>query len=279
MTVPVGVRATLPAAAVTSHGRATTSSRRSVALTLALAEAWRIVRHPVALVGFALGVLMLAVVGTNSPVDAFEAPTTGPTYFFGVFAYFAANLVTTRDRRADADELLAPVATDRLTRTLANILAALGPALVTAGVVVVTVGAYDALGFFEVRPDFWHLAQGPVSVLGGALLGIMVGRWAPYPGVALLVMVAMVAWNVVTANSESWGAVGTYASWARYTDDGSWGGLYPGSPFWHVVYLGSLCGMAAAGALLRDVASRLPLLAVGALLTVSAVLSGWAALP
>lgn len=254
-------------------------SRWPVAVALGRTEAWRIVRHPVALVGFALGALMLAVVGTNSPVDAFGAPTTGPTFFFGAFTYFAANLVTTRDRRADGEEVLAPVATDRLARTMATVLGALGPALLAAGLVVVAVGAYDALGLFEVRPGFWHLAQGPLSVLGGGLLGIMVGRWAPYPGVALLVMVAMVAWNLVTSSIESWGPLGTSVSWERYTDDGSWAGLYPGSPFWHDVYLAALCGMAAAGALLRDVANRLPLLAVGALLTASAALAGWAALP
>jgi len=253
--------------------------RWPVAMALGRTEAWRIVRHPVALVGFALGALMMGTVGADSPVGAFDAPTTGPTFFFGAFAYFAANLITTRDRRADGEEVLAPVAADRLTRTLANLLAALGPALLAVVIVVVTVSAYDALGLFEVRPGFAHLAQGPISVLGGALLGIMVGRWAPYPGVALLVMVAMFAWNVVTSNDENWGPVGTYVSWARYTDNGSWAGLYPGSPFWHDVYLAALCGMAAAGALLRDVANRLPLLAVGALLTASAAVAGWAALP
>ncbi len=253
--------------------------RWPVAVALGRVEAWRIVRHPVALVGMTQGALMIGLVGNDSPVGAFDAPTTGPTYFLGVFTYFAANLVTTRDRRADSEQMLAPAPADRLTRTIGTALAAFGPALVAAVGIALAVVAYDMLGFFEVRPGFWHLAQGPVSVLGGALLGIMVGRWAPWPGGALLVMVAMVAWNVVTANSEGWGPVGTYVSWARYTDDGSWGGLYPGSPVWHVVYLTALCAMAAVGTVLRDVPHRLPWLAAGALLTVSAVASGWAALP
>lgn len=253
--------------------------RWPVAVALGRAEAWRMVRHPVALVGLALGALVLVSVGNDSPVEAFDAPTTGPTWFVGVFMFFAANLVATRDRRADAEELLAAAPADRFTRTLATVVAALGPALVTAVAVVVAVGTYELLGFFEVRPGFWHLAQGPVSVLGGALLGIMVGRWAPYPGVALLVMVAMYVWNNVTTGTTGWEPVGTFMAWAVYTDDGSWGGFVPGSPFWHVVYLAALCGMAAVGALLRDVPKRLPLLTAGALLTVSAVLSGWAALP
>ena len=253
--------------------------RRTVAGALGGAEAWRIVRHPVTLAGLALFILVNGAVGGDDAVGAFDMPTTGTTYFLGVFTYFAANLVTTRDRRSGGEEMLAPLPADRLTRTVATVLAALGPAVLAVVVVVLVVGAYELLGFFDVRPGFWHLAQAPVSVFGGALLGIMVGRWAPYPGVALLVMVAMVAWNVAASNTENWGPVGTYTSWARYTDNGSWGGYYPGSPFWHVLYLVALCAMAAVGTVLRDVRNRLPWLAAGALLTLSALLAGWAALP
>lgn len=253
--------------------------RWPVAVALGRFEALRIVRHPIALVGLAQGALLIGVFGAQSPVGAFDTSTTGPTYFIGASAYFAANLVTTRDRRSGAEEMLAPAAADRLTRTGAMVLASIGPALVAAAAVVAAFGVYESLGFYDVRPGFWHFAQAPLSVLGGALLGIMVGRWAPYPGAALVGMVTMVAWNIWASNAEQWAPAGTYMAWAVYTEDGSWGGLYPGSPGWHVAYLAALCGMAAVGTLFRDVTHRLPLLGVGAVLTVSAVLSGWAALP
>lgn len=253
--------------------------RRLVAVALGSAEAWRMVRHPVALVGLGLWALVTVVVGGDGPSTAFDVPTTAATFNYGVFVYFAANLVTTRDRRADGEEVLAPAPADRVTRTAATCLAALGPALVAAVVVALSVGGYELLDRFEVRPTFWHLAQGPLTVLGGALLGIVVGRWAPYPGAAFLVMVAMVAGNVVTANSETWQPIGTFMAWARYTEDGSWGGVMPGSPVWHAVYLAALCAMAAVGAMLRDVPRRPPWLIVGGVLTVSAVLSGLAAVP
>lgn len=252
--------------------------RWPVAVALGRAEAWRIVRHPVALVGFGLSTLVIGGID-GDPGGAFNAPTETPTLIFGVFAFFAANLVATRDRRADGEEVLEPAPTDQLTRTLAMVFATLGPALVAAVGITLTVGAYDLLGWFEIRPTFWHLAQGPVSVLGGALLGTMVGRWAPYPGVAMVAMVAMVIWNGLAVD-QTWRPLGTYMSWTTYyVDENRPAGAYLGSPAWHVAYLAALCGMAAVGALLRDVPKRLPLLTAGALLTVSAVVSGWASLP
>lgn len=255
------------------------AERGRVAVALGLAEAVRMVRHPVMLTGLALGTLMMSVAGGDGPSSAFDAPTTGPTFFFGVFAFFAANLVATRDRRADGEEVLAPVPADRLTRTAGACLGALGPALLTTIVMTGVIVAYRILGYFEVEPTLVHLTQGPLSVLGGALLGVLVARWAPYPGAALVVMVAMVAWNLFTSNTSDLAPLGTYTTWAVYTDDGSWAGVHPGSPGWHDAYLTALCGMAAVGALLRDAANRLPLLVLGAALTLAAAGSGWSALP
>lgn len=252
-----------------------------VAAQLAVPEAWRIVRHPVALAGLALHVTVVATMADNGPRDAFDVSATGSTFFYGVFVYFAAHLVATRNRRARSGELLGALPAGEHERTLALCLAALGPALLNTVVVLATHSMLELRGLYEVHPTFGHLVGGPLTVLGGALLGVMVARWAPYPGTALVVMVAMFAANIWLSNdgTGSGGLLGTYVSWARYGPGPHWYGVHPGSPAWHAAYLLALCGMAAAGALLRTTPRRGRVLLAGAACTAAAGLAGWAQLP
>jgi hypothetical protein len=249
---------------------------------LARGEAWRIVTHPVALAGLALNVALIVVVGSDGGRSSFSAVTAGSTFYSGVFTYFAANLVATRERRSRAGELLAPLPAGPHARTLALCLAALGPALLNAALVAAAYAAFAAREMFLVAPSFWHAAQGPLTVLGGALLGVMVGRWAPYPGAALVVMVAMVAFNMVVADSPDYRPLGTEVGWARSGPDhdrGGWYGYHPGSVAWHDAYLLGLCVMAAVGALLRTASERLPLLVLAGAATAATAVAGWAQLP
>ncbi len=251
-----------------------------VAAQLAVPEAWRIIRHPVALAGLALHIAVFVGIADNGPRDAFDVNSTGSTFFYGVFVFFAANLIATRPRRDGSRELLAPLAAGAHERTLALCLAALGPTLLN---VVVNAAGYLILelrGLFEVHPTFWHIAQGPLTVLGAALLGILVARWAPHPGMALVVMVGMFAWNIWLSNDGAdVGLLGTYVSWAVYGPGPAWYGMYPGSPAWHVAYLAALCAMAAAGALLRTTPHRWRVLCAGAVFTACAAAAGWVQLP
>jgi hypothetical protein len=252
-----------------------------VAAQLAVPEAWRLIRHPVAVAGLALHLTVVATMADNGPRDAFDVSATGSTFFYGVFVYFAANLVATRNRRARSRELLGPLSAGEHERTLALCLAALGPALLNAVVVLATHLMLELRGLYEVHPTFGHLAQGPLTVLGGALLGLMVARWAPYPGTALVVMVGMFAYNIWLSNDGTGegGLLGTYVSWARYGPGTVWYGVHPGSPAWHDAYLLALCGMAASGALLRTTPRRWRVLWAGAACTAAAALTGWAQLP
>ena len=251
-----------------------------VPVVLGLQEGRRIALHPVALTGLSLNVVTYVAITDNGPRDAFELLSTGPTWFFGVFTYFAAHLVASRDRRAHSGELLAPSPSPEAVRTAALCLGALVPALVCTAFVVVGHLLNLARDLYVVTPSVWHLAQAPLSVLGGALLGIMVARLSAVPGVALLVMVAMVAWNVWVSNRpDDLAPLGTYVSWAAWGPGTDWAGLQPGSPAWHDVYLAALCAMAATGAFLRDATRKLPVLALGSVLTALAVAAGAAALP
>lgn len=237
-------------------------------------------RHPIALVGLPLMTVLVVMVGDNGSRDAFEVPSTGPTFFYGVFVYFAANLVASRDRRAHSGELLAAAPTARSARVAGLCVAALVPALVCVAFVLVVHSLQSARGLHEVTPGVWHLAQGPLTVLGGALLGIMVARLASIPGAALLVMVAMVAFNVWVSNHpQEIQPLGTYVSWASWAEHPNWAGMEPGSPAWHDAYLAALCAITATGAFLREAANRTRVLAIGAVFSAVAVVTGVLQLP
>lgn len=252
-----------------------------VAVALGLQEGRRIALHPLALAGLALTVVMAAAESGDGPRAAFDLVTAGPPYFYGVLVYFAAHLVASRDRRAHSGELLAALPRDGVDRVAALCVAALVPTAVGAAFVLGLHALNDARGLYAVPPSGWYLAHGVLGILGGALLGVMVGRLSRVPGTALLVMVAMVvvdAW--LGGRSDTLGPLATVIFWSVWHDDlGRWNGLHPGSPVWHAVYLAALCAMAAAGAFLREPAARVRALLLGGAATAVALVAGVLQLP
>src|SRR4051812_14800408 len=152
------------------------------------------------LVGFGVTLLVTALSLSRSPGTRFNAVTAAPTFYAGVFVILAANLVATRDRRAGATEMLAAAPTPDLWRTLSLIIAAAAPALACAGLVLLADGYLRATGGYVVAPSAWYLAQAPLTILGGCLLGILVARWLPYRAAPYLVVIAVVAANVMASN-------------------------------------------------------------------------------
>ena len=177
--------------------------------------------------------------------------------------------LATRDNRAGSAELLRPLPGRRQDRTLALVVASFAPALLGLAVIVPLHLLLVIRGRYEVIPSVWHLLQGPLTLLGACLLGIMVAHWTAARGAAAISLVVMIAVNVWLAGLHNGKYFGPYMSWTIWTgsDPGQWAGTFPGSPMWHVVYLAGLCALAAAGAVLR-VADRRWIV----------VMAGWAAL-
>lgn len=241
-----------------------------VPVVLGLQEGLRLVRHPVAVVGLLLNVVLIFTEGDNGPRAAFEVVSIGPIFWYGVFVYFAANLVASRDRRARSGELLAALPRGGVDRVAALCLAALAPAAVCMLLVLGLDALLTAQGAYVEHPGVWHLLQAPLTVLGAALLGTMVARLTSIPGVALLVMIAMVLVNAwLNGKPETLQPLATFVPWARWPANGDerWVGFYPGSPAWHDAYLVGLCAMAACGAFLREHPRPLRVLLLGAVLT------------
>ncbi len=251
-----------------------------VPVVLGLQEGRRILLHPISLLGLVLLVTAVVTDGNDiGPRGAFEITTAMPVFFSGVFTYFAAHLVASRDRRADSGELLAAVPAPGTARVAGLCVAALVPALFCAAYVLAMHAWFTASSTYVDAPSGWHLTQGPLTVLGGALLGAMVARLAFIPGTALLVMIAMVAVNGFLSDRGDIQTLATFMSWPVWDEGEGWHGLQAGSAAWHAVYLTALCAMAATGAFLREARNRFRVLCLGGAFTAAAVAAGLLQLP
>jgi hypothetical protein len=248
-------------------------------VVLGATEVRRVVRHPVFLGCLAFIAITAGVDLRPGPREAYSVVTGVASFFIGPFTFFAANLLASRDRRHRTEEWLSALPAGSQQRTAASLLACFGPVGIATLLTLVAYVGFSAAGIFVRDPHPLELLSGPLCVLGGGLLGVMVARWAPWPGAAALVMVALVAVHV--SLSERLRLLGAYVEFARYaeTNLSDWAGVIDGSRGWHVVYVAALCAMAATGALLVDARRRLPVLAVGGVFTACAVVAGWAQLP
>ena len=259
-------------------GRTRRGARVPVWAALGPAELRRLVRHPVFLGGLVFVAVTAGLEGAPGPRVAYSMVTGAAVFFVGPFAFFAANLLASRDRRSGADEWLGSLPAGRRHRTAAALVACSGPAALAGVITLGLVAVFSGNGRLPHTPPLLEIATVPLCVFGGGLLGVMVARWAPWPGAAALVMVALVVFHVRL--SGDWVLLGAYVEFARWGDDfGDWAGVIDGSRGWHAVYLAALCGMATIGALLLDSRRKLPVFLLGTAVTAVAVIAGWAQLP
>lgn len=250
------------------------------AVVLGMQEGRRVFLHPASLAVVGLMVVVVLTLRDDGPRHAFELVSAMPTWFQGVATFFSAHLVASRDRRADGLEMLAPLPVSDAARTWAMVVAALVPAAFCAVLVAGVDRANRLQGLYLVPPDFWHLAQAPLTVLGAALLGLMVARCTALPGAPLLTMIVMVSTAAWLNARPTLQPLSTFVLWPVWGEaDDVWHGMNPGSPAWHVAYLCSLCAMAAAGAFLAETRRRWIPLSVGALATTAAAVTGMLQLP
>ena len=236
-----------------------------VVLVLAGKEARRLVTHPAMLTGWGLLAFMFTVNALDAePISAFDMVTTGPTFYPGLFCILAAHMVTTRDQRSGTGELLGSVPATREQRVLALLIAAWLPALIALGLNVLARNYFVWQDVYVEAPGAAHTLQGPVTVLGGSLLGIMLGLWLPQRVTPVLAMVVLVAGSIALGSDTDGGVyfapLVSWVDWGPF-DGKEWYALEAGYPDAHVFYLLGLCGLAGVAAWLR-VTGRLPLVIV-----------------
>jgi hypothetical protein len=257
---------------------------RALTPALGVMEARRFLLHPVILIGFAWWTFMVVLgeIQGTFVVQRWETVTSSLSFFPGVLCILAGHMVTTRDRRAGSLEVLGSVPGRAEERVLALCLGAIAPAAVALGLNVAIFTFFELTEGFAVTPSTWHILQAPITVLGGCLLGVLLGVWAPSratPVIAMVVVVGINIWiNGLAGSDRLFGPMVSWADWGPY-DGTIWYALVPGSPFGHVLYLCGLCALAASAAVLRVAERRTTVLLVGLASLVLVVVGGLVQLP
>jgi hypothetical protein len=260
-------------------------------------EARRLLVHPAYLLAVAPAIIA-PVAGTaagqrGSPwLVAYVALSLSTCLFYPLMTLVAAYRVAASTHRANVRDPFAATPMADRPRTLAVIAGVVrGPVLVG----VLGMALLDVMAPFvrparlngdqSVRPfhalGVLDLAQVPLLVLGGGLLGIALARWVPLPGTAVIAPLAL--WFglgiFVVAGPTPSGAVPTQAWFApmftfAVKDDGMPNSAPAAQNLWHLGYLLGLSLLAAMAALLRSPGGRRPLLAVSAVLAGATAIAG-----
>jgi hypothetical protein len=254
---------------------------------LALVNAKKFARHPL----FVFGVVANFALIYASARDRVPSPlgiAISPAFFVGIFGLVVAYRLTTSLRRTH--ELVDSMPSSPRRRTAALCLSCGVPFLAgiaSAIAIIVLVEAYPPERSDPGAQMTWFgdypatdvvatlLAIGTISALGGPLLGVLIGTWAPFRGSALLAIVGIF---FLCEAATHWPMPWRVAlPWSALADDRVIDGAVVSSTFvpgvseaWFAVYALLMCGLAAVGAMLRDPVGRRPLLWTGAALAVAA---------
>ena len=242
---------------------------------MAAIEARRMARHPVFVLGVALGFAVLGLyvvlVGDETGVPVvLTLPLLG-AFYIGLPSVIAAALLTRSTEVAVEAVATAPGTEAR--RTLALAAAGIPPflaGLVFSGALVVAakvIGVAPQEWWFGTLPDWqvWSIVLAcPVACLDGALLGLLAGRWLRFRGASAMVVVALIVVSLLGADpfletsSSEWRL---WAPWALFhTGDNPDGTqtLIAGNPAAYLGYLLALGALAVLGAMWHDRTVRTP---------------------
>jgi hypothetical protein len=255
------------------------SSTATSVRALARYETWRLARHPL----FVVVVLLSVAIVVTSPIDPnygdadYRVTAEGPntsldwpvaiSFLIGLGGLIAMNrLASSADR---AGEVLDASPVPEWRRTVALCLACLLPASI--GLVLTAYMAWFWLVDPPIHARGWSefsdaelmavLAPGVLACLGGPLLGVLVARWWRWPTAAAVTCVLLVLWcaaSITRGTTSLLTALGLSAPWNTPLEsfgDEAW--REGGNLYLRVVYLATMCGLAAAGAIAHGTEGRL----------------------
>jgi hypothetical protein len=228
-----------------------------------------------------LGVLL--IVARLFPPTFVRSPYDGVNALVGfrwaVFGLVVLALVAATSGRDRGQELLDALPRGGRSRVLSWSVLLIGAAVVEYGLLLVLRYGPASPPYVALLPNAWELAQGPLMLVGGGLLGLLGARFMPSWVATPVCVVLSVVWvGSFTGPVTSTRMVTPLVEWIQYHEDARII-VEPGSFAWHNAYLLGLCGLGLLAALLREPGPRRGLLSGGAGIVAATALAGALALP
>ena len=194
----------------------------------------------------------------------------------GLFAVAVVGSIGGRDRGV---EIVEAAPADPRRRLLSWPVLLLGLAVLEYAVLAALRFGREEPQYSVFMPDAWDLTQGPIMLIGGGVLGVLLARLVPGWVAAPIGVVATVAW--VGFLSDTFDRVTMLAplvEWIQYRED-SRTVVEPGSLAWHNAYLLGLCGLGVVALMLTVPGRRRGLVLAGIAVMAGTVVAGALALP
>ena len=226
-----------------------------------------------------VGVWLWVLLVRERPAGAYDGVNHLVGFYLGFIGLGVLAVVAAMAGRDRGDELLAALPGGPRSRVLGWATLLLALALTEYVLLLVSRFGRDEPAYADLLPDAWQLAQGPLMLLGGGLLGLLLARLLPAWVAAPVGVFLGIAW-VVVVSTDAAGVpmLGPLVEWIQYHEDGRVV-VEPGSLGWHNGFLLGLCGLGLVAALLREPGRRRGLAATGSVLLAGTVAAGLLALP
>lgn len=257
----------------------------------AFGPAWN-VPVPVALAGFdvrrllpRLITVLAAVVLLRSalaarPSTAYDGVNQTVGFYWAMTGLFVLILVATVGGRDRDHEALAALPAGGRTRVVGWTVTLLLASLVVYGLAGLRRWRVGGAGYDALLPNTWELAQVPLMILGGGLLGLLVARLLPVWAAVPVATVGAIVWTGALGATRDWVMLAPMYEWVKYDERNAAAAvLHPGSFGWHNAFLLGLCGLGLVAALLREPGPRRALFVSGVVLTGATVAAALLALP
>jgi len=241
---------------------------------MAKIETRRLARNPIfilaTLITFGLPAYWAVNSKHNTPGDLLAWPVI-PAFFVGLTSLA---LLARQTRSTDAAaEAMAAAPGSEARRTQALIMASLLPAAVGLAFMVEEI---VIAGVKPTAPQEWWFGTvndaqvlammfgcSVVACFGGALLGVLSGRWVRFRGASAVIVVGLVVLDVIGQAAGEGGMPSAklftpWMSWQSGTAEDGTATLYAGNALFHVVYILCLCAAAALVAIWHDKDARSP---------------------